>query len=126
MCGEIAWEQRDLRGVRFADPVIVSEWVKKPGNEGQRSVDQSIASIRNGQATTMVPHSLPAQGRVEDLGAMAQELARICECLAANPMMTVSLGEELIKLDALAQRLLMHSRGQEKPQRFQNLRRTQN
>jgi allophanate hydrolase subunit 1 len=39
------------------------------------------------------------------LARISAELQAICECLAGSPTMTVEFGEELVKLDTLAQTL---------------------
>jgi len=45
-----------------------------------------------------------------DLSRFATELQRICERLAGSPVMTVSFGEDLVRLDALAHRLMALSK----------------
>ena len=108
--GEVVWHRGNLRGVRFRGPVTVSEWVRKPGNGDQRAIDRSIASIRNGDTSSDL-RSIPAGAdQPETLEDFATELQRICERLAGSPVMTVSFGEDLVRLDALAHRLMALSK----------------
>jgi hypothetical protein len=97
---EIIWQASGHAGLRFAGEIDVGEWVKRLGHPGQQRVDDALAAIRRNQPP-------PADARAEalSLGRLSTELDGICERLAASPAMTVELGEELLKLDALARAL---------------------
>jgi hypothetical protein len=96
--GEIAWQREGNAGIRFTGEVEVGAWVKKVGHAGQQRVDNTIAALRRNE-----PVRIDAQ--TPSLARISAELQAICECLAGSPTMTVEFGEELVKLDTLAQTL---------------------
>jgi hypothetical protein len=96
--GEIAWQREGHAGIRFTGEVEVGAWVKKVGHAGQQRVDNAIAALRRNE-----PVRIDAQA--PSLARISAELQAICECLAGSPTVTVEFGEELVKLDTLAQTL---------------------
>jgi hypothetical protein len=107
--GEIAWQTGGQAGMRFAGEIDVSLWVKRTdhpgrqrvGHPGQQRVDNAIAALRTHEPTPRDANNAePAS-----LARISAELDEICERLAGSPAMTVELGEELMKLDALARAL---------------------
>lgn len=97
---EIIWQAGGHAGLRFAGEIDVGEWVKRVGHPGQQRVDDALAALRRNQ-----PPPAGARAEALSLGRLSTELDGICERLAASPAMTVELGEELLKLDALARAL---------------------
>ena len=97
---EVVWQAGGHAGLRFAGEIDVGEWVRRPGHAGQQRVDDAVAALRRNRPP-------PAGARAEPLSLrrLSAELDVICERLAASPAMTVELGEELLKLDALARAL---------------------
>ena len=96
---EIIWQADGHAGLRFAGEIDVGEWVKRVGHPGD-GVDDALAALRRNQ-----PPPAGALAEALSLGRLSTELDGICERLAASPAMTVELGEELLKLDALARAL---------------------
>jgi hypothetical protein len=98
--GEIAWQHDCQAGISFSGEIDVGAWVKKVGHTGQQHVDDAIAALRRNQA-------LPANSgpQTPSLARIGEELHAICERLASSPVITVEFGEELVKLDTLAQTL---------------------
>jgi hypothetical protein len=96
--GEIAWQREGHAGIRFTGEVEVGAWVKKIGHVGQQRVDNTIAALRRNEPVRI-------DGQAPSLARISAELQAICECLAGSPTMTVEFGEELVKLDTLAQTL---------------------
>lgn len=105
--GEVAWRDQGQCGVRFADDIVVAEWVKRAGHAGQDRVDHAIASFRR-PVSTEPPGSEP-QG-VDDLRAMSATLDAICERLARSPDLSVEMAEEVLRLDAIAHALRRFAR----------------
>jgi hypothetical protein len=99
--GEVAWQTGGQAGLRFAGEINVNEWVKGVGHPGQQRVDKAIADLRNHRTTPANADGVEPPS----LARVGQELNEICERLAGSPGMTVELGEELVKLDALAHAL---------------------
>lgn len=101
--GEIVWQEKTNCGIRFDQAINVVDWVQRPGHSGQQRVDGIVAAIRNSDT---VPRELQ-QGREADesLAAISQALDQICERLARTPNMSIELGEELLRLDAISQSL---------------------
>jgi hypothetical protein len=98
--GEIAWQRGSQAGIRFSGQIEVAVWVKKIGHAGQQQVDNAIATLRRHE-------QLPANAEPQSpsLRRIGEELQSICDRLAGSATMTVEFGEELVRLDTLAQRL---------------------
>jgi hypothetical protein len=105
--GEIAWQAGNRCGVRFHEEIFVREWVQIVGHVGQQQVDLAIASLRNsGTGTIKVADIREGPGPQQiDLATIAKEIDSICERLANSPKLFVELGEELVKLEAFAERI---------------------
>lgn len=98
--GEIAWQRDSQAGISFSGEIDVGVWVKKTGHAGQQRVDDAIAALRRNQSLTANPApQAPTMARI------GQELQAICEKLAGSPTIAVEFGDELVKLDTLAQTL---------------------
>ena len=98
--GQIAWREKDQAGISFDETVETSAWVARVGHPGQQRVDDIVAAIKRSD-----PH---LQNSVEDeqsLKELSATLDEICERLGALPEITTALGEELVRLDAVAQSL---------------------
>lgn len=98
--GLIAWMAEGHAGIRFAGEIDVAAWVKRLGDPGQRRVDDAIAALRD-----HVPEDELPGDRPRSLRALSEELDAICERLAGATSMTLEVGEELVRLDALARTL---------------------
>lgn len=96
--GNVAWQSDNHAGLRFAKEIDVGAWVKRVGHPGQRRVDGAISALRQQQRPTADPDT-PTLVRV------SAELDGICERISASPAMTMEVGEELVRLDALARAL---------------------
>lgn len=98
VAGEVAWHAAGHAGLRFTSEIDVPAWVRRIGHHGQRQVDEAVDALR---------HRQPPGGHVDapSLGRISDELDGICGRLSASPSMTIEIGEELVKLDALARAL---------------------
>jgi hypothetical protein len=96
--GAIAWAAHGHAGLRFIGAIDVAEWVKRVGHPGQERVDNAIVSLRRNGRRASAPAS-------PTLGWVSAELDSICERVAASTTLTVELGEELLRLDAVARTL---------------------
>jgi hypothetical protein len=99
--GEIAWETNVQGGLKFDADVDVASWVRRLGHSGQERVDGVIAALRSGEPRNLKKASAPK----ESLPVISAALDQICERLGAHPGMSIELGEDLMKLDAIAQSL---------------------
>jgi len=97
--GQIAWQGGGQAGLRFLGVIDVSQWVRRVGNPAQRRVDDDLAALRRRSAPPV-----PAPEHFS-MALISNEIREICDRLAASPAMTVEVGEELVKLEALAQAL---------------------
>ena len=101
--GEIVWQEKINCGIRFDHAINVIDWVQRPGHSAQQRVDGIVAAIRNSDP---VPRELQQRREAdESLAAISQALDQICERLARTPDMSIELGEELLRLDAICQSL---------------------
>jgi hypothetical protein len=100
--GEIAWQSRGQAGLRFDSDIDVDQWVRRVGHPGQQRVDVVAAAYRCQE----MPPAKEDPGEPPSLATISSELDAICERIAASPAMTVEIGEELVRLDALARCLL--------------------
>jgi hypothetical protein len=99
--GELAWTSARHAGIRFADAVDVEAWVKRVGHSGQQRVDGVVAALRRSES---VPQELQEGARVDSLRSISAALDELCATLAGGDV-SLGLGEQLIKLDAIAQAL---------------------
>lgn len=103
--GEIAWESGNYRGLQFTSPVDVPTWVKRVGHCGQQEVDRRLAVLRqSGQSNATHLLADDPSGK-DSLHRISSDLDQVCEQLAASAQMSIELGEYLIRLDTIAQRL---------------------
>lgn len=96
--GNVAWQSAGHAGLRFAKEIDVGAWVKRVGHSGQRRVDEAVDALRQQQRPT-------ATADAPSLVRISAELDGICERISASAAMTVEVGEELVRLDALARAL---------------------
>ena len=101
--GQIAWRTDHECGVRFDADIEVASWTKRVGHAGQQDVDQIVALVQRPAATSAVP-TVPAVDQ-DSLAAISADLTEACERLAARPDLVEAFAEDLLKLDAIAQRL---------------------
>jgi hypothetical protein len=98
--GEIVWQEKTHCGIRFENAINVTDWVLRDGHSGQQRVDGIVAAIRNSNS---VPSELQQSFDTrQSLATISQTLDQICERLARTPNMSIELGEELLRLDAIA------------------------
>ena len=112
--GEIAWQNGKFCGLRFDHAILVQEWVKRGGSEAQMRVDATIAQFRGGMAGASLRAPVNRDTAVQNF---ASELLQICERVATLPNMTVSLAEEVMKIEALARSMEVASRRSASPSR---------
>ena len=100
--GEIAWQTDDHCGVRFAADIDVESWTRRVGHSGQHRVDDMVALARRPAVDAVSP--VPA-ARQDSLALISADMAETCERLAGRPDLVNAFAEELLELDAIAQRL---------------------
>jgi hypothetical protein len=102
IAGELAWQAERIGGVNFVGTIEVASWVQRIGHSGQQRVDGVIAAIRRLEP---VPAELQEEGGLNSLTAISAALDQLCDRLAGMPDMSLQLGEELVRLDTIAQSL---------------------
>jgi hypothetical protein len=100
--GSISWAKNTRAGVKFDANFDVQPWVQRAEHPGQQQVDQTIAAVRAGADVSYVRAEVP---NAPSLPLISEALDQICERLASKPGAAVEFGEELVKLDAIAQSL---------------------
>jgi hypothetical protein len=100
--GSISWANKTRAGVKFDASVDVHPWVQRKEHAAQQQVDQTIAALRAGVKVTGIRAEASSP---LSLAVISEALDQICERLANTTGVTAELGEELLKLDALAQSL---------------------
>lgn len=88
-------------GLSFDSAIDVEAWVKRVGHSGQQGVDGMISVVRNSD----VKSSSKRHGRQTSLVELSRALDESCEQLARIDTLVRSHGEELMKLDSIAQAL---------------------
>lgn len=101
--GEVAWDERELRGVRFDAEIDVADWVKRVEHIGQQKVDEAVAQIRS-SGISADERQAPPSGRAV-LEQIRDDLGHSCERLSLTRELTVEVAEEVLRLDAITQRL---------------------
>jgi hypothetical protein len=101
--GEVAWHDAGHCGIRFSAAIDVDVWTRKVGHAGQQAVDQIVALARR----PVTGDASPARQTPHDdgLAAIGDDLEAVCDRLAGHPELVAGCSEELLKLDAIAQRL---------------------
>ena len=99
--GQVAWRENDQAGIAFDAAVETSLWIAKAGHAGQQRVDDAVAAVRRSELLAQNAPPQPAQGLVE----LSATLDDICERLVMLGDISGPLGEELMRLDAVAQSL---------------------
>jgi len=100
--GTIAWQTGDHCGVEFDADIDVDSWTRRVGHSGQDRVDDMVAQVQRPAAGPVAP--APA-ARTDSLAAISADLVETCERFAARPDLVAACAEELLELDAIAQRL---------------------
>jgi hypothetical protein len=98
--GALAWAGKGQCGVTFDREIDVPSWVQRVGHAGQRRVDQVVAALRTG-----VPAPELHDGPTHSLAEISGALDEVCERLAKAPSLAVEMGDELVRLDTIAQSL---------------------
>jgi len=98
--GHVAWQDGDHVGIHFDEQIDVDQWVRRVEHPGQQRVDNIVAALKRDESA---PEGKDAT--LPSLIAISLELDQICARLAGSSELTIELGEELLKLDALAQTL---------------------
>ena len=115
--GEIAWRQARQCGLRFHEKISVRQWVQSVGHVGQHQVDRAIAALRqSGSGKVTDAHASDEMRQQMHLPAIADEINRICERLVSSPAFPLELGEDLVRLEALAQQIRLLNRSERKPE----------
>ena len=99
--GELAWGGQGQAGLNFDREIDVASWVQRVGHSGQQRVDGVIAALRSGA----VPPESQDQGTELSLAEISAALDETCERLAQTQRLSEEFGEELLKLDSIAQAL---------------------
>ena len=104
--GSVAWAANGQAGLNFDSKLNVRSWTERVGHSGQQRVDSIVGAVRSGR--------LPAARAIgpadHSLAVLSSALDQICERLASDPAVMVDLGEEMIKLDIIAEALREHAR----------------
>lgn len=101
--GEVVWQKDGLCGLRFDAEVVVNDWVRRTEHKGQARVDEMIALIRN--APKARGEAAGAQESDDSLQSISADLTNSCERLANLPDVVATCSDEILRLDAIAQRL---------------------
>ena len=98
--GTLTWEAQNHAGLSFEQPIDVQEWVQRIGHSGQERVDSLVAAIRRGE-----PVRSPGREPADALAGLSRALDEVCEGLASSADFPPGLGDDLLKLDVIAQSL---------------------
>ena len=101
--GKIAWQERDQCGVRFSRNIRAEEWVRRVGHSGQLRVDNIVNLLQGPQQPNIIPLVLAHFD--DSLKAISIDLTEACEQLANLPDLLAAHADDLLRLDAIAQRL---------------------
>ena len=99
--GQIAWSRGRQCGIRFVEPITVSEWVERAGPVGQQRIDATVAEFRD-RPGKWRDDTHPREADQHSLAEISAALLKSCERLSASAGMSVELAEELLKIEAAA------------------------
>jgi hypothetical protein len=99
--GTLAWQANQHAGINFDGRIDVQSWVRGAGHSGQQRVDGIVAAIRRSEPVEEPPYAPPSAS----LHSVSAALDELCGRLASSDKFPVELGEELMKLEVIAQSL---------------------
>lgn len=99
--GQLAWAGSGQAGVSFERDIDVGEWVKRVEHKGQQRVDRIVAALRGGGEVA----GEGEQPSMDSLPAISESLDQLCDQLTKTPALCLDFGEELLKLNDIAQAL---------------------
>jgi hypothetical protein len=99
--GRVAWNGTKVVGINFDKPVDADAWIRPVHHAGQQRVDEIVAAMRLNEP---VPPELESDIG-SSLSTISAALDELCGRLADLPDSSLALGEELVKLDAIAHSL---------------------
>lgn len=102
--GKVAWRVSGFLGMCFAEDIEVDQWARRVGHRGQQRVDELIAAVR-GQPCGGSGEALDRKDDEDTIASVSADLVRVSECLADALRMSDHVGNELLRLDAIAHRL---------------------
>ena len=100
--GTLAWVDAGHAGISFTGEIDVAAWVKRVGHGGQQRVDGLVAALRS---SAPPPNDVQRAAAADSLPQLSAALDKLCEEMAASASMSVELGEQLLKLDWIANAL---------------------
>lgn len=99
--GEVAWRSDRHRGLYFDDDIDVAGWVKGAFRLGQERIDRVVQTFRHSPEAVS---DLACSGEMT-LQSLSAELGEVCESLAARADLQRGAADDLLRLDAVAQRI---------------------
>lgn len=103
MQAEVAWQSGDFRGIRFDKPIDVGAWVRRARHAGQVQVDRVIKRLRAG--TAPIGPRFAEREELLCVERLSDDILRICDRMASSPQLTVEIGEDIMRLEAIARSL---------------------
>lgn len=105
----VVWERAGKAGLRFTSAIRVADWLPSNHSRHQSHVDELVNQVRAGRAEIVDPPSLEAQtgslSTPQQLDAIAFEIERLTDELAADPYVVANHSWKLQQLEGMAQRL---------------------
>jgi hypothetical protein len=99
---KIAWRRESQCGIRFEQPILVAEWVRRAGPKGQQKIDRAVAEFRGSSIGTRRLVAFSEVAPQTNPLLVSAELLKVCERIAALPYMSDELADELLKIESLA------------------------
>jgi len=96
--GEVAWENGELRGIRFDGPVDVGAWVPRAHNVRTRALRRARTSASDQEVGEADAHAPSQESSVEQLAA---ELLEICERILLQEL-TFETGDDVRRARSIA------------------------
>lgn len=101
--GLVAWVGQSQAGVTFDDVIVVAPWIRRIGHPDQQRVDRMIADVERSRAAS-VPDPIPLNF-AQIVSVASADLDRLCKELINSSDLSLELGEYLVALDAISQKL---------------------
>lgn len=99
--GMLAWQGSRQAGINFDGQIDVDAWIRRTDHSGQQRIDGIVAALRRREPVDERDHASDSSS----LEALSTALDEICGRFASSDQFPVELGEELMKLDIVAQSL---------------------
>ena len=95
--GEVAWQNGELRGIRFDGPVDVDAWVPRSNDRKRKALHRPKGPKEN--------LDVPPDGQSGSVASLASEMLEICEQISLTPDLSFEVRDHVDRLLSIVRSL---------------------